>query len=280
MKIKNNIPNFITVLNLFCGCMAILFAMRGQFMQVGILFSASLLFDFFDGFVARLLNAKSSIGKELDSLADMVSFGVLPGVIFFMFISISLNDMFKPIEKRSMVNLAVESAGFLVTIFSAIRLAKFNTDTRQEDCFIGLPTPANALLVLSFPLALIYDIKINPFVDLKTISLQDLTNLLFITPFQTLITEVFGNIYLLLILVILLSFLLVSNIRLFSLKFKTFGWKENSIKYTFLMGSLFIYFLFAWMYGYFFVPLTFIIIFYVILSVISNLLTKQKKLHS
>jgi CDP-diacylglycerol--serine O-phosphatidyltransferase len=245
VKIKENIPNLLTVLNLFCGCFAIMFAVRGQFMQVAFLFSASLIFDFFDGFIARILHAKSSIGKELDSLADMVSFGVLPGVIFFMFISISLNDMFKPIEKRSFINLAIESAGFLITIFSALRLAKFNIDTRQEDSFIGVPTPANAIFVLSLPLALMYDIKINPFVDLKTISLQDLTNLLFITPFQTIITEVFGNIYFLLAMVAVSSYLLVSNITLFSLKFKTLKWTDNAARYVFILGSILIYLLFA-----------------------------------
>ncbi len=275
MKIKEHIPNTLTVLNLFCGCLAIMFAIRGQFMQVAFLFSASLLFDFFDGFLARLLHAKSSIGKELDSLADMVSFGVLPGVIFFMFISISLNDMFKPLEKRSLINIAIESTGFLITIFSALRLAKFNIDTRQEENFIGMPTPANAIFILSLPLALMYDIKINPFVDLKTISLQDLTNLLFITPFQTIITEVFGNLYFLLAMVAVSSYLLVSNITLFSLKFKTLNWSDNAVRYVFILGGILIYLLFAIIPGYFFIPISFIIIFYVILSVVSNFFTKK-----
>lgn len=260
----------ITCLNLFCGCMAIMFAIRGQFNQVGILFAASLIFDFLDGFTARLLNAHSPIGKELDSLADMVTFGVLPGIVMFMFISISMNDMFKPLEKREMGNLLLESSGFLITVFSAIRLAKFNIDTRQTNQFIGLPTPANALFVVSLPLALIHDIKINPFVDLKTISLQDLSNLLFITPFQTMITEVFGNIYVLLSMSIGLCVLMVSNMRLFSLKFDGFSWSNNKIRYLFLLFSALIYAGIGMGKGYFFVPLPIIIIFYVILSLFAN----------
>ncbi|MCB0663026.1 MAG: CDP-alcohol phosphatidyltransferase family protein, partial [Saprospiraceae bacterium] len=130
------LPNLITLLNLFFGCLAAISILNGAY-YLGIIFSlAGGLADFLDGMVARLLNVQSNIGKELDSLADMVSFGFVPGIIFYKLISLNL-----PWPGLSVINWYAVPA-FLITMFSALRLAKFNLDNRQTESFIGMPTPA------------------------------------------------------------------------------------------------------------------------------------------
>ena len=134
---KQHIPNFITCLNLVSGCIAIVFAFQHQLEITVYLLALSALFDFFDGLAARALNAYSVIGKDLDSLADMVSFGFAPGAIMY----IVLNDLL--IAQQLPTYWAY--AAFIIPVFSALRLAKFNNDTRQSTYFVGLPTPANTL---------------------------------------------------------------------------------------------------------------------------------------
>jgi len=134
---KKHIPNTITCLNLFSGCIGVLMALKGDFVAVAYCVLASGIFDFFDGMVARLLHVKSAIGKELDSLADMVSFGFLPAVVMYMLI------------KQTVVGMPyLPYIGFIVCIFSALRLAKFNIDERQSTDFIGLNTPMNTFYVI------------------------------------------------------------------------------------------------------------------------------------
>jgi CDP-diacylglycerol--serine O-phosphatidyltransferase len=145
MNLTKHIPNTITLANLFCGCLSIVATFSGQITTAGLLIFLAALFDFLDGFSAKLLNAYSEIGKQLDSLADMVSFSVAPAVIAFRI-------MFARQAELPFDNLVY--IAFAMVLFSALRLAKFNLDTRQTEHFIGMPTPANALFWASLPLVL------------------------------------------------------------------------------------------------------------------------------
>lgn len=195
---KKHIPNAITCANLFSGCMGAVFASQGELKTAAYFVLVSGIFDFFDGMAARLLNVKSNIGKELDSLADMVSFGFLPGMVMYQLLKQSdFSSGFAPY------------LGFLITVFSAIRLAKFNLDERQTVDFIGLNTPMNTLFIVSLP-----------FIATNYPQLVASGILLVAT---TLVT----------------SALLVSEIRLFSLKMSNgLGWAQNKFKYLFLVASI------------------------------------------
>ncbi|RZK42551.1 MAG: CDP-diacylglycerol--serine O-phosphatidyltransferase [Pedobacter sp.] len=194
---KKHIPNAITCANLFSGCIGVVFAFKGELEIAAYFVLLSGIFDFFDGMVARLLNVKSAIGKELDSLADMVSFGFLPGVVMFQLLKAS-----EPTAEY------IPYLGFFITVFSALRLAKFNIDERQTEDFIGLNTPMNTLFIVSLP----FIAKDYP--------------------------EVIGSRALLLGLVALTSFLLVSEIRIFSMKLSDTSWAKNKMKYIFLILSV------------------------------------------
>lgn len=194
--IKKHIPNAITCANLFSGCIGIVYAFNGALETAAYFVLLSGIFDFFDGFAARLLNVKSNIGKDLDSLADMVSFGFLPGVVMYQLLSQS--DYASPY---------LPYLAFIITVFSALRLAKFNNDTRQTEDFIGLNTPMNTLFIVSLP----FIQKDYPSVINSTLLLIGLTALL--------------------------SWLLVSELRIFSLKFSSTSWAQNKIKYIFLIIS-------------------------------------------
>lgn len=199
-RITRHIPNALTCMNLFSGCIACVLAFRANFEMALLFIFISAAFDFCDGLAARLLHAYSNIGKDLDSLADDVSFGVAPALIVFsLFQEISYPD------NLSFLASWLPYAAFLIAIFSALRLAKFNNDTRQTTSFIGLPVPANALFWASF-VAGCYPIA----------------------SYHPLLT---------LVLVCLFSWLLVSEIPMFSLKFKSLSWKENKISFMFVITS-------------------------------------------
>ena len=201
--ITRHIPNALTCLNLFSGCVASVMAFEARYDMALLFIAISALFDFLDGLAARVLHAYSDIGKDLDSLSDDVSFGVAPSLIVFSL----FKEMHYPAYMASVVAWLPYLA-FLIAVFSALRLAKFNNDTRQTSSFIGLPVPANALfwgsLVAGF----------HPF----------------------LINAMFHPLYLL-ILVCLFSWLLVSEIPMFSLKFKNLSWKDNKVSFCFLILS-------------------------------------------
>lgn len=204
--IKKHIPNAITCMNLSAGCVAIVYGFEGSFYLAALFVGLAAFFDFLDGLAARVLHAYSPMGKELDSLADMVSFGVAPGVIAFSYLSLQC-------MMTGQSNLLAYT-GFLIPIFSALRLAKFNLDKRQTSSFLGLPTPANALFwVFSFGNAfgVFLDFNFNP------------------------IFIVFG--------ILITSALLVSEIPMFSLKFSNLHWKGNRLRYYFLAGCLLLIFL-------------------------------------
>lgn len=198
---KKHIPNFITTLNLFSGCVGIILAMQDQLSLAAYFIGIAALFDFFDGLAARLLHVKSEIGKELDSLADVVSFGVLPGMLIFQLMNESTNMPFPNNELHLFAFVA-----FIIPVLSAVRLAKFNIDTRQTTSFIGLPVPANALFLGSLPL-----MKMQAGYSDSPAWVHTLT----------------GNYYVLAVIAIGMSLLLVSNIPLISLKFRNLKFAEN-----------------------------------------------------
>ncbi len=214
--IKKNIPNIITSLNVLCGSVAIVFILKGTLTIAVLLIMLAAVFDFLDGMSARMLKAYSPMGKELDSLADVISFGLAPGLIMFKLLEYSLlKDTLLPstLSLLTIFQLLILGSAFLIPIFSALRLAKFNVDERQTSSFIGLPTPANALFIAS--LALIQEHGTIPAIDSFLLS----------TPVLVLISLLF-------------SYLLVSEIPMFSLKFKTLSWKANKTQYIFLVISL------------------------------------------
>ena len=151
MKIKQYIPNTITCCNLLCGCLAIVKAFDGDLVMSAYLVGLAAIFDFFDGFAARLLRVVSPIGKDLDSLADMVTFGVVPGVMMYKLLGMGIENYNLG---NNHIPLSVSLIAFMITIFSAVRLAIFNNDTRQTSSFIGVPTPAVAIFICSIPLIL------------------------------------------------------------------------------------------------------------------------------
>ncbi|MFK7932186.1 MAG: CDP-diacylglycerol--serine O-phosphatidyltransferase [Saprospiraceae bacterium] len=198
---KGHIPNILTLLNLFCGCCAILCVLDQQYVVAFWLLFTAGWFDFFDGLVARWLNVQSPLGGELDSMADMVSFGIVPGMILYVLLRASLGS-------DSLFYLPATPA-FLLSALAGLRLAKFNLDTRQTDSFIGLPTPAMTMYVTGLMLVYHFD----------SLGLRDLvTNTYFVG----------ANI-------LLLSYLLVAEIPMFSFKMKKFQWKNNEIQFI-IMG--------------------------------------------
>lgn len=217
------LPNIMTLGNLFFGCFGILQVFEGNTEMAAYCILIAGLLDFLDGFVARALNSTSPIGKELDSLADVVSFGVLPSFILYFYL------------KNNTISDLLAYSAFIMALFSALRLAKFNIDTRQSDSFIGVPTPANALVVASFPL---------------------------IDAFQPHYGHLLQNPYFILAYIILMSYLLISELPLFALKFKDFSWQANRIKYLFLFVSA----LFILVFRYAAIPL--VIVWYIVLSVL------------
>jgi len=199
--LKKHIPNFITTLNLFSGCIGILLAVQNHLEYAAYFIVIAAMFDFMDGMAARLLHVKSEIGKELDSLADVVSFGVLPGIIVYQ---LMVNSPNAPVA-GSYVSI-FSLIAFIIPVLSAVRLAKFNLDTRQTTSFIGLPVPANALFLGSLPLIQMQARYSDSF---------------------SWLTAITDNYYILVVIAIGMSLLLVSEIPLFSLKFRNLKFSDN-----------------------------------------------------
>lgn len=260
MKLIKQIPNLLTLCNLVLGCIGILYAFDERYFlmvkgQHGIyqtyeisnrLFTSgacimiAAVIDFLDGFVARALNAKSEIGKQLDSLADMVTFGVLPAIIFYQLLERSYFMESGSLYTSKLFMLPA----LLIAIAACWRLAKFNIDPRQHESFIGLPSPANALFAASLPFIYIA----NDF---------GLGNLLI-------------NKWVLYGLIILFSWLMVSEIKMFSLKIKSWGWRGNEWEVTFVLLSLALIFFLH------FTGLAAVILFYIVLSIIKNFIPQTE----
>ena len=197
---SKHIPNLLTISNLICGCIALYFTFKGELVFTAYLIGLAAIFDFMDGAAARLLNVSNPIGKELDSLADMVSFGLVPGSVVFHLLEES------PLSQYSFMAL-------VIPIFSAYRLAKFNVDENQNENFIGLPTPANCLVFISIPL-------------ITTFNSESTIAYLFKIP------------EILLIITILMSLALVSRINMFSLKFKNLKFQDNKFRFFIITMSI------------------------------------------
>ena len=228
---KKHIPNTITCLNLISGCIATYFAFQSNYKMALLFIVIGAVFDFFDGMVARLLHVSSPIGKELDSLADDITFGFAPSAIVFSYLS--------PLTSH------LSFLAFIMAAFSALRLAKFNLDERQALGFIGLPTPANALFWGSLIVGAGDWMKTAPFVG--------------------------SNLTLVILAGVFIScWLLVAEIPMFALKFKTWGWKENEIKYVFLVTCIPLLLLMG------ISGIAVIIAWYVLLSVVNNSQRKTK----
>lgn len=242
-NIIGQIPNFITSLNLVSGSLAIIFAIDGHLVWAAIFICAAAVFDFLDGFAARLLKAYSEIGKQLDSLADVVSFGVAPGAILFTLIEFSLfgkNDLIFNISAKWYEWIIMFTA-FLIPVFGAIRLAKFNVNTSNENFFRGLPIPANGIFWASLALMI------------ESPKYYDLLQIIYSTK----------N---LVILAVFMAGMMVIHMPMFSLKMKSLGFKDNWYRYLFLLLSA-LFILFFNVYG-----LAFIIFLYIFLNVIFYLL--------
>ncbi|MGD1844273.1 MAG: CDP-alcohol phosphatidyltransferase family protein [Salibacteraceae bacterium] len=161
MFFRQFVPNAITSLNLMCGCMGIVFALTENMLWSTWMIGIAAVLDFFDGFAARLLKGQSEIGKQLDSLADVVTFGVLPGVLSYQYITIGFHEYFIPIDERSLGHILLACCGFLIPVFSALRLARVNVSVKVTVYFQGVPTPANALFFASFALILDFQHDLN-----------------------------------------------------------------------------------------------------------------------
>jgi CDP-diacylglycerol---serine O-phosphatidyltransferase len=242
MNIKAHIPNFFTLLNLFCGCVALVFVSEMIFDWAFFFISLGIFFDFFDGFLARKFNVAGPLGVQLDSLADMVTSGVVPGYVMYQLLSNI--QLFNENYKNDMLVYFLPFIGFTITIGACYRLAKFNIDTRQSDSFIGLPTPANALFIASLA------------VIIKDVSLSELASYLFDS--RVLIPITF-----------LSAYIMNAEIPLFSLKIKNFSFAKYKLQIFFLVLSV-LMLIFLQILA---VPL--IIIFYVLLSVANNIVNQK-----
>ena len=251
MTIKRHIPNLLTLLNLLSGTIAVFFAVKEQLVVAALFVFLGIFFDFFDGFAARLLNVQGELGKQLDSLADVVTSGVVPGIVMFQLLLASVSNTEWTIKGQDISDLPMKEylsvvyliagIGLLITLAAAYRLAKFNIDERQTSSFIGLPTPAAALVVLSLPL------------------IQQFTS-------NELALQLIGSTGFLALLTMILCYFMNAEIPLFSLKFKDYSFKNNKVKYVFIVCTLLLVVLLQ----YIAIPL--VVLFYVLLS----LLTKGK----
>ena len=232
MSIVKHIPNTITCCNLLSGCVSIFLLCQNHVLGASAMIFVAAVFDFLDGFSARLLNAKSPIGGELDSLSDVVSFGVAPSFIIAMLLSkTDISWMISDVNIFPML-------AFILAAFAAVRLAKFNLDTRQTSSFIGLPVPAVGLFIASLPVMLnnvstestLYNIVVNPYFLLATVAI--------------------------------FSWLMISEVPFFSFKIKNLRFKENILRYFVVIFAITAVVILHWM------ALPFIFLFYILLSVI------------
>jgi CDP-diacylglycerol--serine O-phosphatidyltransferase len=247
MQIKKHIPNAITLLNLSSGLLAIIAIFKGYYDEAFLFVCLGIFFDFWDGFFARKFKVSGDLGLQLDSLADVITSGVVPGLMMFkLLLDIQEDSTSNYYLTEDYYYMAfVPYLGFIITLASAYRLAKFNIDTRQTDSFIGLPTPANALFIMSIPM------------------------IQFDGTHEWLVNALF-NPFVLLCISLVSAYMLNAEIPLFSLKIKAFSWKKNKLQFFFLALSLVLLLVFG------FTALPVIIVSYVALSVLNNTLLAKK----
>ena len=249
---KKHIPNLFTLMNLFSGMIAVIMAATDELLLAALFVFLGIFFDFFDGFFARKFNVEGELGKQLDSLADVVTSGVVPGIIMFqLMLYAAKGHWFMELscevgnwhDYQDTYYYFLPFSGFFITLAAAYRLANFNIDARQTNSFIGLPTPAFSIFVVSLPLILFYS-----------------ENAFFIDLLQ--------NFYVLLAITLLGCYIMNAEIPLFSLKFKHYKWKGNETKYLFLIGTI------AMLFGLQTIAIPLTILYYVFLSFIENVIKK------
>lgn len=238
-RMKKIIPNLITLLNVLCGCIATVFAVYSELEIAAIFVFLGIFFDFFDGLAARLLNVQSELGLQLDSLADMITSGLVPGIVMFQLLKMTTVNGWGETLAFDTATL-LPFTGFVITMASAYRLAKFNIDENQTSSFVGLPTPANALLILSLPLILLYNS--NDFLN-----------------------EIILNKWFLIAITLLSAYLLNSSIALFALKFNKWSFKGNEQRYLFIILSLVLLLTVK------FIAIPVIIVLYILMSLVGSL---------
>lgn len=248
--LKKIIPNLFTSLNLLSGVIGIIFVFSNKLDWASYCIGIAAILDFFDGFAARLLKVDGAFGKQLDSLADLVTFGVLPGFMVYKLMAFSLmqDTPLWFINEKKYILFAFSA--LLIPVFSAIRLAKFNIDTRQTTSFLGLPTPANAIFWVGVALSFVHAVP------------------------QSILYHLFQSSFFLVIGGIVSSALLVSEIPMLALKFKDFSWKLNVFKYIFLMGALMLFVFFFTRQNWY--PSIFlVIVWYIIISIASSFISRK-----
>ncbi len=252
---KRYIPNALTLLNLFCGCIAVIFAVNNNFVTAALFVFLGIFFDFFDGFAARKLNVQSELGVQLDSLADMVTSGLVPGIFIYKLLQLAGPSWQETIDgigynrtigfefSNPEFYFVIPLLGLAITLSSAYRLAKFNIDTEQQNYFKGLPTPANTLLIVSLPL---------------------------IMEFQNsdLINSIILNQWFLIGLTVFSCWILNSKIKLFALKFKNWSFKDNATRYIFILLCIVLLIVLK------FAAIPLIILLYIIMSILDNITSK------
>ncbi len=237
---KKYIPNALTLLNLLCGSIAVLFVVNDNFIAGALFVFLGIFFDFFDGFAARKLNVQSELGVQLDSLADMVTSGLMPGLVMYKLLEIVESDWGEVDLSEDFGIPLLPLLGLSITLASAYRLAKFNIDTEQQSFFKGLPTPANTLLIISLPLILEYQNN-------------------------DAINQIILNKWFLIGLTIFSCWILNANIKLFALKFKDYSFKTNATRYIFIILCLVLLIVLH------FAAIPLIIVLYIIMSILDNL---------
>lgn len=257
MRLIQNLPNLMTLFNLFLGCMGVVYLfndhmviMSGNqdlFVDLGLIHLTCYcvmlagVVDFFDGFVARMLKVQSELGKQLDSLADMVTFGLVPGLIMYELLARAYYAHYNSFDYP----ILYYSTGFLVTIFAALRLAKFNIDSRQATEFRGLPSPSMAMVVVSLPLIIIRD--------------------------EMQLTDLLTNQWVLLGITVLLSYLMVSDIPMLSLKIKSFKFQDNQWIFGLILIAIVVLLLGVFVFKLLFAVIPIIIFAYILLSITKNI---------
>lgn len=237
------IPNALTLLNLFCGCIGVVFAVNEQFVTAALFVFLGIFFDFFDGFAARKLKVQSELGLQLDSLADVVTSGVVPGVTMFKLMEFVFADWGEINTADNFSLQILPLLGFSITLASAYRLAKFNIDTEQQNYFKGLPTPANTIFILSLPLILEFNQS-------------------------NVVNSIILNSWFLVAITALSCYLLNSKVKLFALKFKDYSFKANATRYIFLILCIILLVVLQ------FLAIPIIILLYIGMSLVDSITTK------
>ena len=235
MNIKAAVPNSITLGNLACGITGIVLTFHTNMLGAAICMVIAAILDFFDGLAARALGVSGEFGKQLDSLADMTTFGVLPAIMLYQYITIGFGEYFVPIDERPLIHILLEFTGFLYALFAALRLAQFNIAENQSDSFIGVPTPAAALFVASFSLILSVQYNLNMYYPLSDAQLGSLMHSNYWSAFDFhLVYNLFYPEWYI-AMSVFLSIMMVAPVTMLNFKFKEMSWAGNKHRYIFLI---------------------------------------------